>query len=79
MAVESVLSLRTIQRIKNGESQAYGDSIQKLAQALKIHPDELLDWELQEDLLYLKTLNLSALTFLLSPSLVFIPIVQMSL
>ena len=69
LAAESGLSLRTIQRIENGESQAYGDSIQKLAQALKIHPDELLDWELQEDLPYLKTLNLSALTFLLFPLL----------
>ena len=73
LAVESGLSLRTIQRIENGESQAYGDSIQKLAQALKIHPDDELRSKIRlgttRNLPYLKTLNLSALTFLLFPLL----------
>lgn len=69
LADESGLSLRTIQRIENGESNPTGDSLKRLANALNINPDELLDWAIKEDKKYLTFLNLSALSFLFFPLL----------
>jgi len=69
LAEESGLSLRTIQRIENGESNPTGDSIKRLANALNVSPDEIIDWAIKEDKKYLTFLNLSALTFLFFPLL----------
>lgn len=69
LAEESGLSLRTIQRIENGESNPTGESLKRLANALNINPDELIDWSVKEDKKYLTFLNLSALTFLFFPLL----------
>uniref|UniRef100_UPI0030F528A3 helix-turn-helix domain-containing protein n=1 Tax=uncultured Wocania sp. TaxID=2834404 RepID=UPI0030F528A3 len=44
----SGLSLRTIQRIENGETEPRGDTFKRLANALNVTPDELIDWTLQE-------------------------------
>lgn len=65
----SGLSLRTIQRIENGESNPTGDSLKRLSDALNVTPDELIDWTIKEDRGFLKALNLSALTFILFPIL----------
>lgn len=69
LAEESGLSLRTIQRIENEETEPTGETLKKLANALNVNPDDLIDWTIKEDKSYLKALNLSALTFLIFPIL----------
>ena len=69
LAEESGLSLRTIQRIENGETNPTGESLKRLSNALNVNPDELIDWSIKEDKRYLTFLNLSALTFLFFPLL----------
>lgn len=69
LAEESGLSLRTIQRIENSDSNPTGDSLKRLSNALDVNPDELIDWTIKEDNKYLIFLNLSALTFLFFPML----------
>jgi transcriptional regulator with XRE-family HTH domain len=69
LAEESNVSLKTIQRIENAQNNPTGDTIKKITTALKITPDELLDWNIIDDNNYLRTINLSAFTFLLFPLL----------
>lgn len=70
------LSLRTIQRIENGETEPRGHSLQRLAFAFDVSPDEIVDWTIQEDKGFLSSLNLSALSFLLFPLLgILIPLI----
>ena len=69
LAEESGLSLRTIQRIENSQSNPTGESLKRLANALQVTPSELIDWTIKEDTKYLTFLNLSALTFLFFPLL----------
>lgn len=69
LAEESGLSLRTIQRIENGETEPTGETLKRLANGLNVNPDELIDWTIKEDIGFLKALNLSALTFLIFPIL----------
>ena len=69
LSEESGLSLRTIQRIENGETNPTGESLKRLSNALNVNPDELIDWSIKEDKRYLTFLNLSALTFLFFPLL----------
>lgn len=72
----SGLSLRTIQRIENGETVPRGDSLQRLSAALQVTPDELTDWLPVEDKGYLLALNLSSLLFLFLPLLgIFAPLI----
>ena len=75
LAEISQLSLRTIQRIENGETEPSGHSLKALASALKITPDDLIDWSQQEDKAFLSVLNLSSLGFVFFPLLgVIIPL-----
>lgn len=67
LADESGLSLRTIQRIENEESNPTGDSLKRLSNALDVTPDDLVDWTVQEDRGYISAMNLSALSFLAVP------------
>ncbi|TDN78964.1 uncharacterized protein DUF4870 [Salegentibacter sp. 24] len=69
LAENSKLSLRTIQRLEGNETEPTGDTLRKLATALKVNQDELTDWEIIDDSSFLKTLNISALIFLLFPIL----------
>ena len=69
LAEKSELSLRTIQRIENGQTEPLGDSLKKIAAALEVDLDELTDWAVQEDNVFLRILNLSSLTFLFFPLL----------
>ena len=69
LAQDSGLSLRTIQRIENGQTNPTGESLKRLSNALNVNPDELIDWSIKEDKKYLTFLNLSALTFLFFPLL----------
>ena len=79
LAEESGLSHRTIQRIENGESNPTGDTLKRLAGALGVGPDELIDWTIKEDRGYLVNLNLSALAFIPFPLLgILIPFIMWS-
>ncbi|WP_215226616.1 DUF4870 domain-containing protein [Echinicola shivajiensis] len=69
LADEAGLSLRTIQRIENGDSKPSGATCAKLAEALKVDPQVLLDSDHSKDIAYLKKLSLSALSFILFPLL----------
>ncbi len=61
------LSLRTIQRVENGENEPRGDSLRRLASALQVTPDDLTDWDMPEDRGYISAMNLSALSFVVFP------------
>lgn len=75
LAEMSQLSLRTIQRIENGETEASGHSLKALASSLQVTPDDLVDWSQQEDKAFLSVLNLSSLGFIFFPLLgVIIPL-----
>lgn len=77
LAENSGLSLRTIQRIENGESEPRGDTLKRLADSLNVSADELIDWAINEDKGFLTSLNLSALGFILFPLLgVIIPLIM---
>lgn len=69
LADKTGLSLRTIQRIENGESVPRGDTLKRLAVALKVSPDDVIEWRVQEDRNILTVLNLSQLGFLAFPLL----------
>lgn len=63
------LSLRTIQRIENGETEPRGDSLKRLAFAFNVTPDEIVDWTVTKDKDFLLSFNLSALSFIFFPIL----------
>jgi len=72
------LSLRTVQRIENGETEARGDTLQRLAHALNVTPEELTETPQlfikekgaeDDNRGFLALLNLSALSFILFPVL----------
>ena len=65
----SGLSLRTIQRIENGETTPRGDSLRRLSEALEVSNDELMDKELVEENNLLILLNLSQFGFMVFPLL----------
>lgn len=61
LAEKAEVSLRTVQRLENGETDPTGDTLTRIAEALEVTPDDLLEWEQAEDTTYLKFLNFSAL------------------
>ncbi|MCE7860465.1 MAG: DNA-binding protein [Chloroflexi bacterium] len=77
LANESLLSLRTIQRIESGQTAPRGDTLKRLASALKVPVEELIDSELQEDTNLVILMNLTQLTFLAFPLLgIIIPLIM---
>jgi transcriptional regulator with XRE-family HTH domain len=76
LAEKAEISLRTIQRLENEKSEPRGDTLIRIAKALDISVDDLIDWKKDEDRSYLTLLHLSALSYLLFPLLgVVIPLV----
>lgn len=76
LAEKSGLSLRTIQRIENGETEPRGDTLKRLVATFDVSPDEIVDWAVLEDYGYLMALNFSALCFIVMPLLgVLVPLV----
>ncbi|MGE0018793.1 MAG: DUF4870 domain-containing protein [Draconibacterium sp.] len=76
LAENSGLSLRTIQRIENGETEPRGETLKRLMNALDAAPDDLMDWNIVEDKGFLTAMNLSALGFLFFPLLgILIPLI----
>ena len=69
LADAAQINLRTVQRIEAGETEPRGDTLTRIANALNIKPDELIDWTEQEDKGFLAVLNLSALSFFAFPLL----------
>jgi transcriptional regulator with XRE-family HTH domain len=77
LAEQAQLSLRTIQRIENGETEARGDTLKRLASALSVLPEDLTEItgepareNIGDDSHgFLALLNLSALSFILFPLL----------
>jgi len=69
LAEKTGLSLRTIQRIENGETEPRGDSLKRLAMTFGVSPDEIIDWQIIEDKNVLTLMNLSQLGFLAFPLL----------
>ena len=76
LAENTGLSLRTIQRIENGETEPRGDSLKKLATAFDVSSEEIIDWTLREDKRFLNSLNLSALSYIIFPLLgILVPLI----
>jgi transcriptional regulator with XRE-family HTH domain len=69
LAETAQINLRTVQRIESGETEPRGDTLKRLANALSVTSDELIDWAEQEDNGFLVFLNLSALSFIAFPLL----------
>jgi uncharacterized Tic20 family protein len=69
LSERSELNLRTIQRIEAGETEARGDTLQRLAQALQVSANDLVDYTEEEDRPFLALLNLSSLSFIAFPLL----------
>ncbi len=76
LAEKSGLSLRTIQRIENGNTNPRGDSLRRLAATLETSPDELAGRTTIEDHGFMNLILLSSLSFLIFPLLgVIVPLV----
>lgn len=70
------LSLRTIQRIENNETEPRGDSLKRLAQALNATPDVIIEWRVEEDPNYLIMMAFGSFAFVVFPLLgIVIPLV----
>jgi len=69
LANKTQLSLRTIQRIENGETVPRGDSLQRISKALNFPVKDLNKTILKEDKGILLLLHLSVLGFLVFPLL----------
>lgn len=67
LAAASGLSLRTIQRIENGETLPRGDTLIRLTGSLQVSPDEIINWKIIEDDNILIVLSLSQLAFIAFP------------
>ncbi len=44
LATKSGLSLRTVQRVENGETKPTGDTLMRICTALNVTPEELMEW-----------------------------------
>jgi transcriptional regulator with XRE-family HTH domain len=76
LATAAQLNLRTIQRIESEETEPRGDTLKRLAKALEVTADELIDWAEEEDTTMLVLLNISALSFIAFPILgIIVPLV----
>lgn len=51
LAKESGLSLRTIQRVENGESEPTGETLKRISSVFNITPDELIYWDRDKETL----------------------------
>ncbi|MFI2741600.1 helix-turn-helix domain-containing protein [Zhouia sp. PK063] len=70
------LSLRTIQRIENGETVPRGDTLQRLAFQLNTTSEDITGWHIPRDNNFIMAMLLSALSFLFFPLLgIFVPFI----
>lgn len=77
LSEKSGVSLRTVQRIENGETEPRGDTLVRLSKALDVAPEDLMEWKMEEDKGFLMSLNLSSLGFIIFPLLgIIIPLIM---
>jgi transcriptional regulator with XRE-family HTH domain len=76
LAEQAQISLRTVQRIENDETEARGDTLKRLAAALNITPEDLTELPFEptgilnnDSRNFLLQFNLSALSFIIFPLL----------
>ena len=50
LAKESGLSLRTIQRVENGETEPTGETLKRISTILAVTPYELIDWDSEKEI-----------------------------
>lgn len=72
LARQTQLSLRTIQRIEQNETEARGDTLKRLAEVFELKPVDLINRTEKEETISIHLLNLSALSFIVYPLLGFI-------
>lgn len=76
LAENTGLSLRTIQRVENGDTVPRGDTLKRLAVALQVTLEDIVDWRIIEDKNALYILNVSQIGFLAFPLLgIIIPLI----
>jgi len=63
LAENASLNLRTIQRVENGKSKPRGDTLVRIAEALNVTIDEIIDQRKEENETYVAFLHISALSF----------------
>lgn len=51
LAKKSGLSLRTIQRVENGETEPTGETLKRISAILDVTPNELIDWDSKKEIL----------------------------
>ena len=51
LAKQSGLSLRTVQRLENGESEPTGETLKRISCVFNITPDELIYWDSDKETL----------------------------
>lgn len=54
LSENSRVSLKTIQRIENGESEPTGETLKRISTALNVNPEELVDWTISRTMVSLK-------------------------
>jgi len=72
LARQTQLSLRTIQRIEQNETEARGDTLKRLAEVFELKPVDLINRTEKEETISIHLLNLSALSFIVYPLLGFL-------
>ncbi len=73
---QSLINLRTLQRIEKGETEPRGNTLKNLCRVLEINIEDVLDYGRVEDAKYLKYFHLSVLTFMLIPfGNIFLPLI----
>lgn len=77
LSEKSGLSLRTIQRIENGETEPRGDSVKRLAAVFNVLPNEIASLATEQNNGFMVGMNLSAISFLFFPLLgIFVPLIM---
>src|SRR5690606_38600502 len=61
------VSLRTIQRIENNESEPHGKTLQLICGSLAVNMEELMEYGKNEDSNFMTWFHLSAISFLVIP------------
>lgn len=67
LAERAKVSLRTIQRIENNESEPHGKTLQLICSALNVGMEEILDYGKNEDRVFMVWFHLSVLSVLAVP------------
>ncbi len=67
LADRAQINLRTLQRIEKGRTTPHGETLKRIADALEIPVEELVDHGPNSNVGYIKAMHFSALTFVFLP------------